>query len=233
MPPLLVDLSIDFDFWCREDYRWDWGHGTRHSPLIDNTLWEFRYRHMGAQALANETDPRTHADFPPDQLLTQLRFRGLDVRRGYLQLHIADSHEHIMDVLTASPDPGLVINIDAHHDSYSSSSEELNCGNWVSHYAKLRQKPRLWHVYPKWQNKPGEELYHAKRLVRMPWSEPWNLPAGAQLRYVFLCRSRQWVPPHLDNEFIAMARALATYSGQPVEWHELLDIRTFPKELSA
>jgi hypothetical protein len=206
-----VDLSIDFDFFSREDPMWDWGHaegGTSQLFLID--AWMARY--TGAD-LWTDTDPALHADCLPEELFGQLRARNVRLLPSFTgRFGVAESHEEAFKFFRkGNSPPDALLNIDAHHDAFCGIHGRVDCANWMRYLALEKRwaaKTRIVQLYPKWKDPaldgpPGMELEtHAFR----EWAG-FNEPH--RIRHVFICRSGAWVPPHLDETFTKFARGWA------------------------
>lgn len=216
----VVDLSVDFDFFCREELMWDWGHSEEAelSFMYANTLWQHRYNQLDMYA---ETDPRVHADFPPESLLARLmKEKGIRLHKAAIpRVAVADSHQHAYAFFKDTPHPpDVLVSIDAHHDVFSEPLEDLhrtdavNCGNWLSWlYDIWPVDVEYLHVAPKWAE--DESLIEGKkRDVPSVRYEHWTPTTPMILRNVFICRSPVWSPPHLDPSFQEMAETFLAFA---------------------
>jgi hypothetical protein len=202
---VIADLSIDFDFWSREEVAWDWGHREDKEGMFAGLAWLTRY---WSQDLHRECSFR-HADFHPRHLLRELRARGTTFGPG--MLGVADSHAHAYTFFTRrwrdDGLPGLVIQLDAHHDCWP-RGRALHCGNWVTRLKWTFPQMRMAQVYPRWK-----DLTLDGRPVCAIDSSKWEDTDPAlwqvQVRHIFLCRSPVWVPPHHDDEFGRLVNRLA------------------------
>jgi len=195
-------VTIDFDFFVKEDPAWDFGH--QESLLFLNMIWESRV------GLANE-------------LKTDGNERGfwkwLHKHSGveYAPMCVSDSHAYACNIHQSI---NRVIIIDAHHDCWQGDSlgvdkrdRNIYCHNWLREWL-LQKKGRsaLW-VKPVWP-KDGLILPDdmKSRVKEVTWSK--SLDLGLQgSTIVHVCRSGCWVPPWLDKAFLAFLRA----SGRPPE----------------
>jgi hypothetical protein len=219
-----VDLSIDFDFFIREDPMWDLGHSEWH-PHIQHALWMSRYRSI---PLHDETDPARFADFVPaaEVLIRELAARGIRIPSGIRSLRVAESHVEAKQFFCGQKIPAdYLVNIDAHHDAFTTAEDELSCENWLAHTAAIVERrswpTRVIQVYPTWKNPRGDRRPMADITV-----EKWPtfaIPTGAFVRNVFLCRSGGWVPPHHDPAFETLAVGLAKRS------HRVLGLVPHPR----
>lgn len=216
MTPKLVDLSIDFDFFVREDYAWDWGHSEGRNGFFLQMMWDIRYSSTPFN-IFDAVDPKEWADVMPNheffhKLITD---KGLRIERGARynkrRYGIAESHQTAYNFFRKSKIPAdIVINFDAHHDVYKPATEPLDCGNWVSHLHRDWPTTQFWQVYPQWQDISTQWDNRMEKECDVPlkvtnW-EMLRLPPDCTLRNLFICRSGAWTPPHLDDAFLAFVR---------------------------
>ncbi|MGW8180478.1 MAG: hypothetical protein ACWGQW_17215 [bacterium] len=231
-------LSIDFDYFVREESIWDWGH--REAPLFRDFLWQPRvqgFLHNGVD-LRKEMDPQAFAKPTPDQFWKALEERGLNISRA-TRLIVADSHTWGAVVFGAWW-PGKVpknhrtlLSFDAHHDlGYSQhnardtvESQNIDCASWllwVMHQWKHLQA-RI--IYPPWRGleewKYSEPSFKGffygdvrKRVNASVWDD--DIPSG-EVDQIYICRSGSWVPPWLDNQFIKFVRELESKTLADIE----------------
>lgn len=219
----VVDVSIDFDFFCREDPMWDWGHGEGGEVPFESVVWAYRYG--GATFnIIEQTDPETYADFLPSALVPNLVHQKRLVftarRKRERQIGFAESHQCAFDFLRQNAfgrAPDFLVNIDAHHDVFGDSAK-VHCGNWMTHLHADWPTTQFIQVYPKWQEVQYQGVEPASdnklHVPAHPWLNvfrwaDWPGLEGVQVRNVFLCRSGAWVPPHLDPLFIGLAQELS------------------------
>lgn len=117
-----------------------------------------------------------------------------------------NSHRHIYGMIKQLYDPEEEIslyNLDMHHDIIN-ENEELDCGNWVRHVLDEYEKTRFtWIANP--ISKPmyglvGEEVGKIQ--------ESLDCLEGLEFDLIFLCRSDNWSPPHLDGSFLELANTI-------------------------
>jgi hypothetical protein len=192
-------VSVDWDFFVRSLYAWDWGH--QESPFfMEGPMWEIRVSGllMNGLDIRGEMDPEKWADPKPLEFWSTLRQLGynFDVIEetcdtAYLSspnFVIADSHAIAGPAFNGVAEeigaPEIILNFDAHHDmGYRSRVEvnkmvtrgEVTCDMWLrslmSQDSFLDAKTRAHVIYPNW------------RFAEFPMSEEWNalrevLPRG-------------------------------------------------------
>jgi hypothetical protein len=194
-------LSIDFDFFVREDPMWDFGHSETNGMFMQ-LAWSARY--MGLD-LYSDCDMKKYADFMPDCLIGNLLRLGFHFKKN-LKLAMAESHVKAYDFIKEEfGEECNVYNFDAHHDMFG-GHEELNCGNWL---LKLRAenlvKKIVW-VKPKWLREFMDGSVHLPRTKEVYYDELIKKNLNVKFDGIFFCRSGVWTPPHLDGEFAKMVR---------------------------
>lgn len=235
---MIVDLSIDFDFFVREDPMWDFGHqeGGPLAAVFSNHIWPTRY---AAVDLYTETDPQTYADFLPEHLVKRLaakglRFTGLTGRR----LGVADSHRHAYEFFRNSKAHTL-LNIDAHHDCWTGTNGlSVACDNWLTFLRHERRQRHYIQLYPKWKDPsndgPPQPLIGSP--VRKPaevsikqWADWPGFGNGQHVvGDIFICRSPVWVPPHHDAAFIALVEQFRIFTDGELTEIDNMRVRTAP-----
>lgn len=122
---------------------------------------------------------------------------------------VYDSHKYLFDEVVNNilPNQPLeLINIDFHHDCYTYTDYEINCGNWANHLFKDTS----------FRNSCKEDKYY---WVGREDSDPIDTPMSNvhilsandlftlenfDCDLLFICRSSMWSPPHLDGDFIEL-----------------------------
>jgi hypothetical protein len=216
----IVDLSIDFDFFSREENVWDWGHDETPDRIFENQAWQYRYTGSSFD-LFEATDPRKYADFLPLNILPELVKKGL-VLNSMKKLGIAESHKEAAPFFAKAKTPAdCVVNIDAHHDLFTDTATALHCGNWVSHLqAEWNTGTEYVQIYPKWKS-PNQDGLPKGKVEIIQWSD-WT-PERMAVRNVFICRSGCWVPPHMDGYFIDMVKTFVQAGATPIVIGDLFE----------
>lgn len=195
-------LSVDFDFFIRENPSWDYGHSEEDSIFL-NTAWIARYMSVDLYA---ETDIKKYADFQPVDMFMKLIWLGFNFKNT--KLVVADSHKHAYDVLGKK---SKVINFDAHHDLWKEKKDKVDCGNWLYKGIQNGLVGELFWVAPTWSREfNGKEKYwfqkgQYKEIKGYYFDQlKENQFKKTQIDTLFICRSGAWVPPHHDAEFVRM-----------------------------
>lgn len=117
---------------------------------------------------------------------------------------ICNSHKHIYNFIHSKLDESnyeqlAIDHLDMHHDLFNENTE-LDCGNWLSFLKNEMETNITWVANPISKevyglDKPGFEG------IRTDLSDikkhTWDI--------IFLCRSDNWLPPHLDPYFTDLA----------------------------
>lgn len=96
-----------------------------------------------------------------------------------------------------------ISNIDMHHDMFN-DNPELDCGNWIEHIKNKYINTRMeWIANPisrLMYGLEGEQYDVIKTGIDTMKRNSFDV--------VFLCKSDNWLPPHLDCKFIEMAKCM-------------------------
>ena len=197
-----VDLSIDFDFFVREEGVWDWGH--KESTFFLNDIWPIRSLAMDIE---KETDLK-YADFDPITILPHLKDKGLKLD-GRTKLWLCESHAGMIHIPNLT---GNLIMMDAHHDLWGTrfrddnyiETADIGCGNWLSYLIQEGRVKNATLVFPGWQEQSMIEdaVKRNKNGSVVRWQD--FVGGNYVVANVFVCRSGCWVPPHHDEKLKLM-----------------------------
>lgn len=225
-----VDVSVDFDFFVREEPLWDFGHSE--NGLFLHLAWATRYSSID---LYSETNPVVYADFQPttEALKTALVSKNiLTTPKG--QAGVADSHSYAYSFFADARGgpPDALINIDAHHDIFDIHRPGVvDCSNWLAELIKKWPNTRFLQLYPKWKDAeldgPGAAAV-AGRLEQLKWADWSGFTKQHKLRNLFICRSGAWVPPHLDPQFVGFVDGVGLWFRNKAYQLQPITKREFP-----
>jgi len=235
-----VWLSLDWDFFCREEPEWDWGH-SEDGNIYQTIAWNIR----ATTALARGIDLRKetslqHSKPAPARFWRSLERLGFNFDR-VLGLGIADSHRHAYRFFKELPDAQAtqIVHIDAHHDlfysvpslKHSDENDDPRCDDWHL-LTLLRGKLRSLVVYPQWKGLcEWEDLLEtitsvdtqsswatARMLQKIVdtcvWGDPHVPAVAGEVEGIFICRSGAWVPPWHDLAFNRFVQAAEDIAGE-------------------
>jgi hypothetical protein len=166
-------LSIDWDYFVRSLYAWDWGH-QESAFYMSGGMWEIRMSSLLANGLdiTQEMDPARWSNPRPwtfwsilDQLGYDFSFIGATKEiLGSENFVVADSHAVAGPVFNGVAEelgpPDIIINFDAHHDmGYGSKSQvdamvksgQVDCAMWLRALASRFPETNISVIYPDWR----------------------------------------------------------------------------------
>ena len=225
-------LSIDFDFFTRENPLWDWGHRETGNPMWDHIMWHSRLSQFASVGVdpMQETNPDVHSPIRPGTFWDVMARSGLDVSGA--RLHIADSHMY--GAFSHGLDGRSVVHIDAHHDlgyhdlkttRKNLREQNADCADWLLHVLHRNKGARTEQYLSPWASPEGHwmDLPVAKRvrqtglhLSERDRIEATGLPGltlTGKVSTVFICKSGTWVPPWWDHLFVQFIRDAETRTG--------------------
>lgn len=218
-----IYLSVDFDFFCREEEVWDWGHSEK--TIFQEIAWQTRSNAFAfrGQDIFEETSLENYAKPHPVEFWKQLIKFGFTFD-SCVNLSVADSHlwaaPDFMDVLGGKSNASIV-NFDAHHDmGYQSWTElkenwldpgRVDCSNWLLYLLYNRKRTTAAVVYPEWRGlselngkmpwKRNASI--TKRFQTGVYDEAYVRSLAGPVAGVFIAKSSAWTPPWHDRAFAA------------------------------
>jgi len=184
-------LSIDFDYFldCTAKNR------AELFPKMDETFTLEAQNALWQEAYVRAPERLARVGINQDYKLVEAICKGF---QGAVK--VENSHKYIYTWImeeTTAEEAFAVYNIDFHHDMYCLRlpGEKVNCGNWAQ---VLREQ------------RPGMQYYWVKRedsevmvLGGKVDATVISLESLQELTfdYIYLCHSRVWSPPHLDEYF--------------------------------
>lgn len=250
MGKILNVLSLDFDFWVRDDPNYDFGHNE--DLRINHILWSIRASQFLARGKDIEKIVRIEpSEISPQNFYTHLVKKHVDITES--EILSTDSHARIVDFLKSHKKINLV-HIDAHHDfGYSDQQDRINCGNWVQFLVNQKKISKIHLIYPKWRDGYllDFDLNPEVKLRIEEWRKKYKIPVTIsfglenlnpfKVNKFFMCRSGAWVPPWLDLHFFNIlskcsAHCKKTFSLQNLEvrtidWENIKNLAQQEREL--
>lgn len=198
-PRTLNVLSIDFDYFqktTKHTIHTCYPDGidlpTELSTIVWATYYENPkiYEHLKHVTILNDEL----------QLLRQI-LTSDDNTQKTAPVMITNSHVHIYDFIhkctnTFHSENINIVNIDMHHDMFNDNTE-LNCGNWLSHIAQDFKRHNISWIC----NPLSLECYGFTKDEIPKVNTSLKAITDCKFDIIFLCRSDNWFPPHLDSEF--------------------------------
>jgi hypothetical protein len=219
-------LSIDWDYFIKEDPMLDWGH--REAAFFLNQAWAFRRERPAFDPIEGFLkNPDGTFQIVKDDLTKLAPFAGaeedilnLPCVRGSYNIATAESHLAILKFLEGKTNLEIV-NIDAHHDIYyrTKNFKDPDCGEWAGSLIYSGRVKSYTQIYPGWRKEKGYEegnemgvaRWGRKKLgvnMRMTWDKPIDVIKWNKVDMVFICRSGCWVPPDYDDRFNEFCRRM-------------------------
>lgn len=222
-------LSVDFDYFCREEEKWEFGHGEH--ALYLSLAWQIRTAQFltHGSSLRQDMSLRYARPYPRAfwRSLNKLGYRFNKVKH----VIVADSHRWGYLILNekwlGKADGTRLVHFDAHHDlvynvsafKHAMETNVPGCDNW--HLMTLLHHPELQSliVYPPWKGLRDWEntvltyekvnATYASDVISMlrsktepcVWGDPKVAQAAGDVEAIFICRSGGWVPPWHDVAF--------------------------------
>ena len=198
--PLNV-LSIDFDVFqvvSADTMKTCYPDGIDLPSTLSSIVWQSHYGNP--DTYQNLMKITTNVDMINE--LKDLIAKSLNTRLP--DSCICNSHRHIYNFIMKHYDRichnGIELtHLDMHHDLFN-DNKELDCGNWISHLKNAVKTNVTWIANPISKAMYGmtEPIFDNVRTDLSDIKNPnWDL--------IFLCRSDNWVPPHLDANFVDLA----------------------------
>ncbi len=206
--PILHVLSIDFDLFQNVDedtVAFFYPDGIDLPTDLSSLVWMSRYITTGGQKRMKNITANTKMLKALKNLIRK------STRKTMPDVMICNSHVNIYDFIHSRLDDscydGLAIDhLDMHHDMFN-DNDQLDCGNWLSYIKEETNTDITWVANP-----ASRELYALEGqefdIIRTDFEDikghTWDM--------IFLCRSDNWLPPHLDGYFEDFAGFLVKHS---------------------
>lgn len=215
MKPLRV-LSLDFDYFQKVDLRTlriCYPDGIDRTTYSSNKVWKKIYQDPSKAELIKKVE----INDPALQKVKEIIKRNFIEREKYetkrrANAMVTQSHVAAYDFIQTYYIPEIhngieLYNIDMHPDIIN-DNPKLDCGNWIKHLI-LSNRTETRNVKLKW-------IYNPVSAIAYKFGHEFDEFATDDLRIldnkffnlIFLCRSDNWIPPHLDNKFIELAQVI-------------------------
>lgn len=215
MEPLRV-LSIDFDYFQKVDLntlRTCYPDGIDRPTPEANKEWKKIYRDATKKKLLEKVT----TDQKALQKVKTIVQNNFFEREAYMKPRkafgmIEQSHVKAYDFIQTYYAPEVhsgieLYNIDMHPDMINKNSK-IDCGNWIKHLI-LNNRTKTRNVTLKWIYNPVSAIaYKFNHEFDDFATENLSVLDNKFFNLIFLCRSDNWVPPHLDNDFIELAKTI-------------------------
>jgi hypothetical protein len=204
-------LSVDWDYFIdasentRENMFPD-SPNDNNSRTLQDAIWMFLY--AGNEELEK-------IGIKSNEMSVVMRAISRSIENGILdgKFYLLNSHRHIykflMEIADEEPDCEFEIyNIDHHHDMFAINEKQPinpHCGDWAHLLmAKLKDRVSYSWIPNKDSAMQSGSAYYKKVLVKT-LDEIENL----EFDIIYICKSPEWSPPHLDWGFIGAFLSMA------------------------
>lgn len=200
-------LSIDFDYFQEvslETVKTLYPDSIDLSPELSATVW------------ASYEEYKVVNDISINKTEMKALERLLDAQRDVKNIMISHTHKDIYNFIKNGINDRNVniTNIDMHHDMFN-KNKTLDCGNWLSYVEKDCNKLNI-----NWVCNPiSEEMYGLNNIKDLLFHSIDELDKTYnQYDYIFLCRSDNWLPPHLDKDFDKLSKRIISRFKCPIRF---------------
>ncbi len=211
-------LSIDFDFFQKvtpEIMQTCYPDGVDLSSAISTIVWSGYYANSKQKMMLDTVEILENEFYSMiDILLNQDK---------EIPVMIANSHLHIYDFIhsnVAETEKLYLVNADMHHDMFN-QNPETDCGNWLGHISQEYDTSAVWIANPVSKAMYGitdDDIPKDSSISQLAELIPESSAViqDKQFDMIFLCRSDNWLPPHLDNYFSEMCEVMKEH------FHEII-----------
>lgn len=203
MSETLKILSIDYDYFIdatEDQIRSCFPDPIDVHPTISTNIWNLHYLTQGDEIKSIGLRSSEYR-----KLMSKLQS---DITAGLCTFSY--THEDILQGIEYLAqyrkfDKVIVNHIDSHPDTGKITCGGLHCGNWVTYLKSMIKEVEV--------NWISNEIVYEMQIINTKLLS--SIKFGIDdltpiLHYdlIFLCRSDQWVPPHLDQQFTDMVYAV-------------------------
>lgn len=201
-------LSIDFDYFQNitdPDVFKSYPDGIDLPTGISSLVWASKYAtERDAKKIMSVKTLQSELDTLREILLNQGPKTKIMVRNSHLDIY------NWIHKLIPTDHKFSLRNIDMHHDLFN-GNRFVDCGNWVDHiFMDYGRK----NVNFKWISNPVSfDMYGFKQneLNDLCVSTSLKDIRSEKYDYVFMCRSDNWFPPHLDEHFWDIVKIMESH----------------------
>jgi hypothetical protein len=194
-------LSIDFDYFLNvssEERDVYFPKGSEEIPKDNIALmWEERYKQYPELKKVGVINDYY---LLKNYLLTQ----NLNKENFYK----SDTHTDIKNLVHKIPrDKQLyIVNVDFHHDYYHyfKGKDNYNCGNWLRRLVEERPDTKV-----KWIRRNDSQLFSLEGMFPFEHTTDIKSIFKEKFDYVFICKSPEWSPPHLNGKYEELSHFLS------------------------
>jgi hypothetical protein len=214
----MILLTIDWDFFWREDPSWDFGH-RESGPFWDTTIWQVRAVGGSMTGFDLRAEMEKGIDPKPEDFWKLIQNAGFNLKDA--ELTVSDSHMHAAEAFIGHINEcDRIVNFDAHHDiAYPQpfcKDYKYVRGLWKKGMAEAGSwLGLLLHVfdfntdivYPSWKGMlDGKPRIREARNVNFHVFGNGSQISGGDVLALHIAKSPCWSPPWGDERFVSFVR---------------------------
>ena len=222
-------LSIDFDYFqnATANALAQYPDGIDLHPSISQQVWASKYMYKQTADLIKTVTCKMQDMYELEAVLCSNCSSDIPLLACF-------SHEYIygfiQEQFSASDAEKLeIVNVDFHPDYYNDGVEHdiPDCGNWCYFIKQDFLNTKITWIAPN----NYEELYSKEQIGEIDCITT-DIKALAQFNYdaIFLCRSDNWLPPHLDRHFKELLNFISIRFTNGRIQKVITELRDYPKE---
>lgn len=209
-------LSIDFDFFQDTDaYTMvsNYPDGIDANTFLSTLIWTSHYAKRPKQndSLLDDVTINEHLFNQIVRVIRNQQDHSVPVLACNSHVNIYHELESILSESIGDGEGICIDHIDFHHD-FENGNETVDCGNWVSKILELFPNAQVrWFA-----RELGIDIYKIEPEKLTPFAFNLDAILDIQYDYIFLCRSDNWLPPHLDKWFDDLLEEIHSAFGENV-----------------
>ena len=223
-------LSIDFDYFqnASEEALMEYPDGIDLQPSLSQQVWKGKYDFKPSADLIKTVTCKTNEMYFVENVFMNNCKQDIPVLACF-------SHEYIYGFIqeqfsTSEAEKLEIVNVDFHADYYNDNVKynTQDCGNWCYFIKQEIPGTKITWIAPE----NHVELYEEDSYIGID-KITTDLSILKQYNYdaVFLCRSDNWLPLHLDKHFQQFLHFFCGYFSQGKIQQIITEPRDYPKEL--
>lgn len=187
-------LSIDFDVFPQVSFRTMiqcYPDGLDLPTELSECIWSYHYATPQGRKLLEQI-------YIPSETIKQLLEYIKKNTASDIPCLIAQSHKSIYPWILKQyhHESVSIYHLDTHEDR-ENQNKTLDCGNWLSFLERtIRNVSVTWIANP-----VTKDYYNIPDTHPLPYTTDLRTLKDKPIDAIFLCRSDNWVPPHLDPIF--------------------------------
>jgi hypothetical protein len=225
----MILLTVDYDFFWREDPIWDFGH-REGGAFWDTIIWQIRMAGGNMTGFDLKTEMEKGVDPKPEVFWSFIQGMGFDLKGA--KLTVSNSHVHAAEAFIDYVNVGKrIVNFDAHHDiAYPQpfskdykhvrklwSKGSCEAGSWLGLMLHVFDFDADV-VYPSWKGMfDGKPRIREAKNVNFHVFGNGSSVNGGDVLALHIAKSPVWSPPWGDQRFISFVREAEKLTDREVQ----------------